>query len=234
MNSHEHRSSWIKTFLIILVLVLIAVSLYAADRKPAVEADFEKLRTVIVMSVDDSIYKSSEMGSSIHPIFNKGLAPGAITEHRALVRLLEKAGVKVLQVRDLLQDAIDNARRRGDLEAWIRRNLPRSGRANPAQPGRGQRRHGHSAQRRSFLPEERPGGTGSALSAPVLDVLVARFRHIHPQRHHHRQRPELRADARKLPGPPDVHSRERSARFPDRFRCRERRGDPGWRRRHRP
>jgi arginine deiminase len=114
----------IKTSRIMLVLLLIAVSLYAADRKPAVEADFEKLRTVIVMSVDDSIYKSSEMGSSIHPIFNKGLAPGAIAEHRALVRLLQKAGVKVLQVRDLLQDAIENARRLGELAAWIRETYP--------------------------------------------------------------------------------------------------------------
>jgi arginine deiminase len=106
------------------MLWFASISFGAADRRPALEADFERLRTVIVMSVDDSIYKSSEMGSSMHPIFNKGLAPGAIVEHRALVRLLQKAGVQVLQVRDLLQDAIENARQRGVLEAWIRETYP--------------------------------------------------------------------------------------------------------------
>jgi len=122
MHSHIHtRLS--RTAPIILVL-LSAMSLDAAERKAAVEADFERLRSVIVMSVDDSIYKSSEMGSSIHPIFNKGLAPGAIVEHRALVRQLAKAGTKVLQVRDLLQDAIDQARRLGGLEVWIRETYP--------------------------------------------------------------------------------------------------------------
>jgi len=98
--------------------------IWPADRTPAVESDYEKLRTVIVMAIDDSIYKSTEMGSSIHPIFNKMLSPGAIDEHRALVKLLKKAGVQVLQVRDLLQDAIENARKKGELEAWIRETYP--------------------------------------------------------------------------------------------------------------
>jgi len=108
----------------LLSLVVQLSALSAADRAPAIEADYQKLRTVIVMSIDDSIYKSSEMGSSVHPIFNKGLSPAAITEHGALVKLLRKAGVKVLQVRDLLQDAVQNARRKGELEAWIRETYP--------------------------------------------------------------------------------------------------------------
>jgi arginine deiminase len=118
--NREIRRRTIQCCLLTLMVWVALISYGAADRRPLVEADFERLRTVIVMSVDDSIYKSSEMGSSIHPIFNKGLAPGAIAEHRALVRLLQKAGVQVLQVRDLLQDAIENARQRGALEAWIR------------------------------------------------------------------------------------------------------------------
>jgi arginine deiminase len=76
------------------------------------------------MAIDDSIYKSTEMGSSIHPIFNKMLSPSAIDEHRAMVKLLKKAGVQVLQVRDLLQDAIENARKKGELDAWIRESYP--------------------------------------------------------------------------------------------------------------
>jgi arginine deiminase len=96
----------------------------AGEWKPFVEADFETLRITIVSSTDDSIYKSSEMGISVHPIFSRGLSPSTIREHRALVDLLEKAGVQVLQVRDLLQDAVDHARQKGALEGWIRETYP--------------------------------------------------------------------------------------------------------------
>ena len=106
------------------VLLLIAAVSLQAERRPAIESDFEKLRAVIVMSIDESIFRSSEMGSSIHPIFNKGLPPGTIDEHRALLKLLRKAGVKVLQVRDLLQDAVENARKEGALESWVRETYP--------------------------------------------------------------------------------------------------------------
>jgi arginine deiminase len=95
----------------------------AAGRQ-GVTADYERLRVVMVMSVDDSIRKSSEMGASAHPIFHKSLPPGTVEEHRALVGLLERAGVRVLQVRDLLQDAIENARAGGELEAWLRETYP--------------------------------------------------------------------------------------------------------------
>lgn len=115
-------------FLLVVLFGLSPVRAKAQDRpaedRPAVESDCETLRTVIVMSIDDSICKSTDMGSSIHPIFNKRLAPGTVREHRALVELLRKEGVKVLQVRDLLQDAIENARRQGKLAEWIKETYP--------------------------------------------------------------------------------------------------------------
>lgn len=122
MNRQTHENSPLSK--LVMVAACAIASLAAANQRPAIEADYERLRAVIVMSIDESIYKSSEMGSSIHPIFNKGLAPGAIEEHRALVKLLQKAGVRVLQVRDLLQDAIENARKEGALEPWIRETYP--------------------------------------------------------------------------------------------------------------
>ena len=106
------------------VLLLMAEVSLRAQHGPAIESDFERLRAVIVMSIDESIFKSSEMGSSVHPIFNKGLPPGTIDQHRALLKLLQKAGVKILQVRDLLQDAVENARREGALESWVRETYP--------------------------------------------------------------------------------------------------------------
>ncbi len=95
-----------------------------ADAGPAVEADYETLRAVMVMSIDDSIHKSSEMGSSVHPIFNKGLPPSTAREHRGLVELLRQSGAKVMQVRDVLQDAVEHARQEKMLEAWIRDAYP--------------------------------------------------------------------------------------------------------------
>lgn len=96
----------------------------AGERKPAVEADYETLRTAIVMSFDNSIYKSSEIGLSVHPIFSRELSPSSIQEHKALVDLLKKAGVQVLKVEDLLQDAVDHARQKGTLERWIQETYP--------------------------------------------------------------------------------------------------------------
>jgi len=58
-----------------VLLALRRVSLQAENRL-AVESDFERLRAVIVMSIDESIFKSSEMGSSIHPIFKQRPAAG--------------------------------------------------------------------------------------------------------------------------------------------------------------
>lgn len=107
------------------LLALACAAAYAhGESRPALTADWATLRTVIVMSIDETIYKSSEMGSSIHPIFNKGLPRGTIEEHRALVRLLAKARVRVLEVRDLLQDALRNARAAGELESWLRETYP--------------------------------------------------------------------------------------------------------------
>jgi len=107
-----------------LLVLLVRLPLQAEERTAFVRADYETLQSVIVMSIDDSIYKSAEMGSSIHPIFNKGLAPIAVREHRGLLDIMEKAGVRILEVRDLLQDAVENARRSGELEAWIRAAYP--------------------------------------------------------------------------------------------------------------
>lgn len=122
MNGLAHRLRLAATLL--AVACAAAAHAPAEERRPAVTADYATLRAVIVMSIDESIYKSSEMGSSIHPIFNKGLPPGTIDEHRALVRLLRKSGARVLEVRDLLEDAIRNARAAGELESWIRETYP--------------------------------------------------------------------------------------------------------------
>lgn len=89
-----------------------------------VPADFARLRSAIVLSVGDYIHKSSELGRGRHPVFMSQLPPSTIQEHRALVHLLENSGVHVLEVQELLEEALQEARRQGKLEAWLSRTFP--------------------------------------------------------------------------------------------------------------
>ena len=87
-------------------------------------ADFAPLRATIALSIGDNIFKSSEMGGTRHPFFSSGLPRGATREHAAMIELLGKNGVRVLDVRDLLNNAIGEARRKGKLSDWLRETFP--------------------------------------------------------------------------------------------------------------
>jgi|GEM_PF-5273570 len=89
-----------------------------------VVADTAPLRAAIVLSIGENIFKSSEMGSARHPFFTSGLPRGTVREHAALLDLLRQQGVRVLDVRDLLQDAIRRARREGKLADWLLKTFP--------------------------------------------------------------------------------------------------------------
>ena len=111
------------------LLLLVGSSLVpGADRRRThlarVTADVAPLRTAIVLSISDNIFKSSELASARHPFFVSGLPRGTIREHQALVKLLRQNGVRVLDVRELLQNAIENARRAGKLADWLRQTFP--------------------------------------------------------------------------------------------------------------
>jgi arginine deiminase len=95
---------------------------YAA---PFVTSDTATLRAVIVFPLDEYIYKSSAMGQGM-PFFSMGQPPGVIAEYRAMIDLLKLAGVEVLDVRELLQEAIDAARRDGTLDDAMREIFPGS------------------------------------------------------------------------------------------------------------
>ena len=163
------------------------------------------------MSIDDSIGKSTDMGSSVHPIFNKGLAPGTIREHRAMVDLLRGAGVKVLEVRDLLQRAVEVARARGELEQWIREAFP-SQHERIAPGDRHDRcRRDPAEKRRGVLPEGCRRQSRSPVPSHHVDVLGARLRDLHPEGRRHRKRPELRALASRVPSPASCSATPRTS-----------------------
>ena len=92
---------------------------------PFVTSDTATLRVALVLPLRDYIFKSSAMGQGM-PFFSMGHPPGVIAEYQAMLDLLTVAGVEVLDVGDLLQEAIDAARERGELEAIMREIFPGS------------------------------------------------------------------------------------------------------------
>ncbi len=110
------------------LLALLPGSLLAPQNPdesgPAVVADFAPLRRALVLSISDNIFRSSEAAQGRHAFFASGLPRGAIREHAALVQLLKQQGVEVLDVRDLLQSALEQARQKGELQEWLRAHFP--------------------------------------------------------------------------------------------------------------
>jgi len=92
---------------------------------PFVTSDTATLRTTLVFPLGEYVYKSSAMGQGL-PFFSMGQPPGVIAEYQAMIDLLKLAGVEVLDVRELLQEAIDAARQDGTLEAAMREIFPGS------------------------------------------------------------------------------------------------------------
>lgn len=89
---------------------------------PFVTADVATLNATLLLSFGENIFHSSAMGSG-HPIFTMSHAPRVIEEHAALIDILESEGVRVLDIRDLLTNAIDNAPR-AELEEFLRDVFP--------------------------------------------------------------------------------------------------------------
>lgn len=106
---------------------LFAEAAQNGSNSRGVISDVETLRSVLVLSIGDNIFKSSELGSARHPFFWGGLPRGTIREHRRMVEILKQQGVEVLDVRDLLDNAISNARRAGALEGAANHVVYRAG-----------------------------------------------------------------------------------------------------------
>jgi arginine deiminase len=114
-----------KSCFTIIIITLLLFTATAANG-PRVTSDIAPLRATIVLSLGDQIFKSSDMGGggpNRHPLFGS-LPRGVIREHQALRELLQKQGVRVMDVRELLNSAIRNARREGKLADWLKQTFP--------------------------------------------------------------------------------------------------------------
>jgi arginine deiminase len=98
----------------------------AGANGPRVTSDIAPLRATIALSLGDQVFKASDMGgagANRHPLFGS-LPRGVIREHEALRELLRQQKVRVMDVRDLLDSAIRNARREGKLAEWLKQTFP--------------------------------------------------------------------------------------------------------------
>ena len=122
-------------FVPVIIVVAMALALVSAavaqspdgarHEAPFVTSDTATLRVALVFPLREFIYKSSAMGQGM-PFFSMGHPPGVIAEYEAMIELLTVAGVEILDVRDMLQEAIDAARQRGELESIMRDIFPGS------------------------------------------------------------------------------------------------------------
>ncbi len=126
------RQPFLCSAITVFVILLASSHAYAqrapdGDRHeaPFVTSDTATLRATLVFPLGEYIYKSSAMGQGM-PFFSMGQPPGVIAEYRAMIDLLKLAGVEVLDVRELLQEAIDAARQSGELEEAMRAIFPGS------------------------------------------------------------------------------------------------------------
>jgi arginine deiminase len=113
-------------FKIIAISLLLFTIAGAVINGPRVVSDVAPLRATIVLALGDQVFKSSDMGgggTNRHPLFGS-LPRGVIREHQGLRDLLVKQNVRVMDVRDLLDSAIRNARREGRLAEWFRLTFP--------------------------------------------------------------------------------------------------------------
>jgi arginine deiminase len=132
--------------------------------------DIGTLRRVIVHTPGPEIYKVLNALSGGHPMLTSTILRGtAIEQHRAFVELLEDAGVEVLQMEALLDDAIVHASAAGVLETWLRGAAPRL--VPHAVDASGAMLLG-AVDRFAYHTE--PDGTFRPLTAPVKSILFTR------------------------------------------------------------
>jgi arginine deiminase len=91
---------------------------------PGVVCDAAPLDTVIVLPPGPDLLRPTYLQYVNEPFGPLIYADGAIAQHADLVRLLRRDGVDVLSVQDLLQDAIDRARRAGEWDTLLREIFP--------------------------------------------------------------------------------------------------------------
>jgi arginine deiminase len=90
-----------------------------------VRTDVGRLRRIIVHSPGPEIRKGITALSGDHPMLPSSLLLDEVArQHRSFVQLLHAAGAEVLEIVDLLDEAVEEIRAAGKLETWLRGAAP--------------------------------------------------------------------------------------------------------------
>jgi arginine deiminase len=106
------------------VVVLAGPACRSPEGPKRVFADIDPLRSVIVLSPGRDERKETYNLYGDEPVTALNYLEGAVEQHRALSDLLRNRGVRVLDLADLLQDAIANAQASGQLESAMAEVFP--------------------------------------------------------------------------------------------------------------
>ncbi len=96
----------------------------AESRSSGVLSDAAPLETVLVLSPGADLLRPTYLQYVDEPYGTQIYAEGAREQHAALVRLLRRKGVTVLDVRELLQEALDGARKAGEWDRLLGQIFP--------------------------------------------------------------------------------------------------------------
>ncbi|MEM7354518.1 MAG: arginine deiminase family protein [Acidobacteriota bacterium] len=88
-------------------------------------SDTGRLHATLALSGGEEMARMVGLGSG-HPLSWTGANPSRQREHAALLQILQQNGVEVLDIAEVLQSAIDNARQTGNLAGWLQETFPTS------------------------------------------------------------------------------------------------------------
>ncbi|HYA48526.1 MAG TPA: hypothetical protein VEG35_02400, partial [Burkholderiales bacterium] len=103
----------------LLMLLWLARPCAPQDKPGRVFSDVDPLRSVIILAPDRDERKETYSFYADTPMVSLGYGDGMARQHKALSDLLRKQGVRALNLFDLLEDAIANARKAGKLESAL-------------------------------------------------------------------------------------------------------------------
>lgn len=95
-----------------------------SSRTPFVRDDVGALQKVLVHTLTPDEYPVDQLSGALIPNLNAD-REAAARQHRELSTLLTEAGAETIELSDVLDEAIEEAKRRGAWEAWLSATHPR-------------------------------------------------------------------------------------------------------------
>lgn len=108
----------------ILALTLVSQAQQTESAPSYVASDIATLKKVIILPPGQDFARQSYYHYADQISFMLFYEDGLISQHKNMIEILEKNGVEVLDIMDLLEDAISNARKAGKLEESMKEIFP--------------------------------------------------------------------------------------------------------------